>query len=73
MTPTPQARRLRAILAVVVALIGLAFLLTCCPSNRDGMPGQLAQAKEETESAARSGALALDLWGRGRSTRRVSG
>jgi hypothetical protein len=32
------------------------------------MPGQLAQAMEETSAAARSGALALDLWLQRRST-----
>ena len=50
----------------------LAFVLTSCPSNRDGMPGQLASAKDETQSAARSAALALQLWGQGRSTRALA-
>ena len=55
--------------AVLVALVALtAFILTSCPSNRDGAPGQLASAKEEAESACRSGLLALDQWTGGRSS-----
>jgi hypothetical protein len=55
--------------AVLVALIALiAFILTSCPSNRDGARGQLALAKEEAESACRSGLLALDQWTGGRSS-----
>jgi hypothetical protein len=54
-------------LAVVGAV--LAFVLAACPSYRDGMSGQLAAAKEDTVSAARSGALAIRLWARHRSTR----
>jgi hypothetical protein len=53
--------RAAAILAALVA--ALAFVLTSCPSNRDGMPGQLAAAKEEAQSAARSGRF---LWSCGR-------
>jgi hypothetical protein len=57
----------------VLVLLGavLAFVLTSCPANRDGMPGQLAGAKEQTQSASRSAALALDLWARGRSSRQL--
>lgn len=36
------------------------------------MPGQLAQAMEETTAAARSGALALDLWEQRRSTAQLT-
>jgi hypothetical protein len=61
-------QRFRAGVLVVVAIIALGLLLTRCPSNRDGMPGQLATAMEETTSAARSGVLALDLWMQQRST-----
>lgn len=50
----------------------LAFVLTSCPSNRDGMPGQLATAREETQSAARSAALALQMWAQHRSTRNLT-
>jgi hypothetical protein len=33
--------------AALVALTPLtAFILTSCPGNRDGMPGQLASAKQ---------------------------
>ncbi len=55
---------------VVVALLGglLALILTSCPANRDGMPGQLATAKQETQSAVRSAALALELSADRRST-----
>jgi len=59
----------RAAAVVVVLSAALAFVLTSCPSNRDGMPGQLASAKDETQSAARSGAMALQLWAMHRSTR----
>jgi hypothetical protein len=62
----------RAAAAVVVFLGVPAFILTSCPSNRDGMPGQLASAKEETVAAARSGALALQLWTQHRSTRQLT-
>ncbi|MGV0720108.1 hypothetical protein ABQF17_05360 [Mycolicibacterium elephantis] len=52
--------------------VGLALLLTRCPAYRDGMPGRLAQAMEETTSAARSGVVALDLWTQGRSTTQLA-
>ncbi|GAA2809259.1 hypothetical protein [Mycolicibacterium pallens] len=53
-----------------MALLGglLALILTSCPANRDGMPGQLATAKQETQSAVRSAALALQLSADRRST-----
>jgi hypothetical protein len=60
---------LRIITGLLVLLAVLAFILTSCPSNRDGMPGQLATAKDETQSAARSAALSLQLWQEDRSTR----
>jgi hypothetical protein len=53
---------------LVVLFVGLGLLLTRCPSNRDGMPGQLAQSMDETVGAARSAALALDQWIARRST-----
>src|SRR5882757_3967390 len=59
-----------AALFALAALLG--FILTSCPSNRDGMPGQLASAEEEVESACRSGALAVDLWRAGRSTEQLA-
>jgi hypothetical protein len=46
----------------------LLFILTSCPSYRDGMAGQLASAKDETQSAARSAALAIQLWSQHRAT-----
>lgn len=56
-------------IAVVLLLGGLlALILTSCPANSDGMPGQLATAKEETQSAVRSAALALQLRSDHRST-----
>lgn len=63
-----RTRRIRAALLAALMVAALALLLTRCPANRDGMPGQLASAMEETVSAARSGALALDLRLRDRST-----
>ena len=63
---------LRAGAVVLVLAAALAFVLTSCPSNRDGMPGQLASAKDDTQSAARTGALALQLWARDRSTRSLT-
>lgn len=59
---------IKTIVLVALLLVGLGLLLTCCPANRDGMPGQLAQAMEETAAAARSGAYALDLRMRDRTT-----
>jgi hypothetical protein len=50
----------------------VAFVLVGCPSYRDGVPGELAQGRDDAESAARSAALALDLWGRGQSTRQAT-
>lgn len=70
--PAERLRRVRPILLFTVVLVGLGLLLASCPANRDGMPGQLAQAMEETASAARSGVLALDLWTQGRSTRQLA-
>ncbi len=49
-------------------VVALGLLLSQCPANRDGVPGQLAQAMEETVAAAHSGALALDLRIRNRTT-----
>lgn len=62
----------RAALLLVLLFLGLGLLLTRCPANRDGMPGQLAQAMEETTGAARSGALALGLWEQRRSTTQLA-
>jgi hypothetical protein len=62
----------RAVAGLLAMGAMLAFTLTSCPSQRDGMSGQLATAKDETQSAARSGALAIDLWSQGRSTRHLT-
>lgn len=70
--PDERLRRISRVVLLTVVIIGLALLLTRCPANRDGMPGQLAQAMEETTSAARSGVLALDLWTQGRSTTQLT-
>lgn len=61
-------RRYVRIALLVVLCVALGLLLARCPTNRDGTPGRLAQAMEETTAAARSGALALDLRRRDRST-----
>lgn len=66
--PDDSPRRMRTALLAVLLIVALGLLLTRCPANRDGMSGQLAQAMEETVAAARSGAYALDLRMRGRST-----
>jgi hypothetical protein len=67
-----RARRLRTVVLLVVFLVGLGLLLTRCPSNRDGMPGQLAQSMDETVTSARSAALAIDLWLQHRSTNQLT-
>jgi cytochrome c-type biogenesis protein CcmE len=67
-----RLHRLRALFLLAVILIGFGLLLTRCPANRDGMPGQLAQSMDETVTAARSGALALDLWIQQRSTNQLA-
>jgi hypothetical protein len=68
-----RARRILRGLAVAVLLAAiLVFSLTSCPSNRDGTPGQLFAAKEETQSAARSAALSLELWAQHRSSRNLT-
>jgi hypothetical protein len=51
----------RTSLLLVLLFIGLGLLLTRCPANRDGMPGQLAQAMEETTAAAHTGETALTM------------
>ncbi|MFN8225677.1 MAG: hypothetical protein U0R18_03000 [Mycobacterium sp.] len=63
---------MRVTSAAAVLLATLFFILTSCPANRDGMPGQLASAKDEAQSAARSAALALQLWTDHRSTRQLA-
>jgi hypothetical protein len=62
---------IRATASVVVVIALPLLILTSCPANRDGMPGRLAAAMEETVAAARSGALALQLWSQDRSTRQL--
>lgn len=66
-----RLRRWRAMVLLAAFFVGLGLLLTQCPANRDGMPGQLAQSMDETVTAARSGALALDLWIQQRSTNQL--
>jgi hypothetical protein len=63
-----RVRRWRVVALLAAFILSLGLLLTQCPSNRDGVPGQLAQSMEETVGAARSGILALDLWVERRST-----
>lgn len=66
------AQRFRVAVLLVALLTGAALLLTRCPANRDGLPGQLAAAMSETTTATRSGALALDLWLQRRSTNQLT-
>jgi hypothetical protein len=63
-----RPRRWRAGVLLAAFFVALGLLLTRCPANRDGVPGQLAQSMEESTGAARSGALALDMWLQRRST-----
>jgi hypothetical protein len=58
----------RRIVFAVVAVVCLGVLLRGCPSIRDGIPGQLAQAQQDCESASRTGVLAVRLWRDDRST-----
>jgi hypothetical protein len=67
-----RLRRWRAIALLAAFFVVLGLLLTQCPSNRDGMPGQLAQSMDETVNSARSGALAIDLWLQRRSTNQLA-
>lgn len=67
-----RLRRWRAIALLAAFFVALGLLLTQCPSNRDGMPGQLAQSMDETVNSARSGALAIDLWLQRRSTNQLA-
>lgn len=72
-TSWSRKRRLpRAAVGLLALAAMLAFVLTSCPSNRDGVPGELATAKDETQSAARSAALALDMWTQHGSTRNLT-
>jgi hypothetical protein len=64
--------RLRKVLPLALVLIVLGLLMTRCPANRDGMPGQLAQAMKETTAAARSSALTLSEWIDHRSTKQLT-
>jgi hypothetical protein len=76
MNPKPKVgRRHRYQVPLLFGILFVTFglLLTQCPANRDGMPGQLAQSMKETTSAARSAALALDLRLQGRSTNQLTG
>ncbi|WKG05156.1 hypothetical protein [Mycolicibacterium sp. HK-90] len=66
-----RPRRIRVAIIAALLIAALAVLLTQCPANRDGTPGQLAKAMEETVAAARSGAYALDLRLRDRTTPQV--
>jgi hypothetical protein len=67
-----RVHRVRAIVVIALIVVGLGLLLTRCPSNRDGMPGQLAQSMEQTTTAARTGAMALDMWIGRRSTSQLA-
>jgi hypothetical protein len=67
-----RVHRVRAIVVIALIVVGLGLLLTRCPSNRDGMPGQLAQSMEQTTTAARTGAMALNMWIGRRSTSQLA-
>ena len=65
-------RAARLTLGLVVLAAALAGVFTSCPTYRDGVPGRLASAEQQTESAAHSAALALHLWQQGRSPDRLA-
>jgi len=67
-----RLRRWRTLALLAAFFVGLGLLLTQCPANRDGMPGQLAQSMDETVNSARSGALAIDLWLQRRSANQLA-
>lgn len=67
-----RSRIIRAWIPAALCAVALGALLTQCPANRDGAPGQLAKAMQESSAAARSGALALDLVQHGRSTTQLA-
>lgn len=66
-----RSRSWRTGIVLAAVLVAFGLLLTQCPSNRDGVPGQLAQSMDESVSAARSAAVALDMWIHGRSTNQL--
>ena len=72
MTQGDDRRHWLTLILLTVFIVGLGLLLTQCPANRDGMPGQLAQSMDETVTAARSGALALDQWLQRRATNQLT-
>src|SRR4051812_4759107 len=61
-------RAARRIALGVALMVGAGLLVLASPSVRDGVPGQLTQAQEESESATRTGVLAMQLWRDHRST-----
>lgn len=67
-----MAHLVKAIAASTMSVGALTFALMCWPAHRQGMPGQLAAAQQEGQSAARSAALALRLWSADRSTRQLA-
>jgi hypothetical protein len=67
-----HGRVLRVASGLIASAAALVFVLTSCPSQRDGMSGQLTTAKDDTLSAARSAVLALQLWAEHRSTRNLT-
>jgi hypothetical protein len=72
MARRPPWRRIRSAAVIVIAVPAAGFLLHGCPSIRDGMAGQLAQAQKESESAVTTGSLALDLWRNHKSTNQLA-
>lgn len=67
-----RLRGIRVAVLLVLLIAALSFLLSRCPANRDGTPGQLAQAMEETTTAARSAAMSINQWQHGRSPDRLT-
>jgi hypothetical protein len=67
-----RRKRWRQIVIAVVLLVFAGLLLRACPAIRDGVPGQLAKAQQDSESATHSGLLAVRLWSAHRSTRALA-
>jgi hypothetical protein len=61
-------RAARRIAFGVALVVGVGLLVLVSPSVRDGVPGQLTQGQQESESATRTGVLAMRLWREHRSS-----
>jgi hypothetical protein len=72
MARRPPWRRIRSAVLLVIVLVVVGVLLHGCPSFRDGVAGDMYRAQQQSESAATTGVLALDLWRDHRSTNQLA-